>query len=321
MMRPKTLASILLLTISVATLAHGQNETGPASGPPADGPQNQTTPSHPMRIRVGGNVAGAKLVHSVQPTYPADAKAKGISGTVVLHAVIGKDGTVRKLEYVSGPPELQQAAIDAVQQWRYEPTLLNGQPVEVDTKINVVFDLDPGSAGQRPAPTGSGAESAQPKSESTAIDPQLRADILHLLEVIHVRDKTTQVARTMFDSLRPTILSSLPPTARREEIADAYEDKLVNLLSGQDFIDAEVAEYAKYLSDDDIKGMIDFYTTPAGQHFNAVQSDLVAGGMQIGQDLARKKIPEIMRSLCSEFPELKGAAGFCPAQKSPPTGQ
>ncbi len=320
-MRLKIVGSILLLAASATTLARGQNETEPAAPAAGASVSPDQTPPRPMRIRVGGNVARAKLAHFVAPSYPADAKANRISGTVVLHAIINRDGTIQKLDYISGPPELQQAAIDAVQQWRYQPTLLNGQPLEVDTKINVVFDLDhPEAAGQPPAEADSMPDSAQPRSDASPIDPQLRTDILNFLEVIHVRERTTEMARTMFDSLRPAILSSLPLTARREEIADAYEDKLVGLLSGQDFIDAEVAEYAKYLSDDDIKGMTGFYQTPAGQHFNAVQSQLLSGSMQIGQDLARKKIPEIMRSLCSEFPELKGAATFCPAEKSAPTG-
>jgi protein TonB len=95
----------------------------------------------PSRIRVGGNVQAASLVHQMMPVYPPIAKTAHISGTVILHAIIGKDGTVQNLEYVSGPPLLMRSAMDAVKQWRYKPTMLNGEPVEVDTTISVVFSL------------------------------------------------------------------------------------------------------------------------------------------------------------------------------------
>jgi periplasmic protein TonB len=95
----------------------------------------------PQRIRVGGNVAAAKLIRQVTPIYPTIAKTAHISGTVVLHAIIAKDGSIQELTYISGPPLLMRNAMDAVRQWRYNPTLLNGEPVEVDTTISVVFTL------------------------------------------------------------------------------------------------------------------------------------------------------------------------------------
>jgi periplasmic protein TonB len=95
----------------------------------------------PQRIRVGGNVQQAAIVHQVQPVYPQIAKTAHIQGTVILHAIIAKGGTVEELQYVSGPPLLMRAAMDAVKQWRYKPTLLNGEPVEVDTTISVIFTL------------------------------------------------------------------------------------------------------------------------------------------------------------------------------------
>jgi periplasmic protein TonB len=105
------------------------------SAPPPPPKPTQT------RIRVGGNVQGAKLLHQVQPIYPQIAKTAHVSGTVLLHAIIAKDGSIQELQYVSGPPLLMRAAMDAVHEWRYQPTLLNGEPVEVDTTIQVVFTL------------------------------------------------------------------------------------------------------------------------------------------------------------------------------------
>jgi protein TonB len=94
------------------------------------------------RIRQGGNVQAAKLVNKVQPQYPPLARQTRISGTVRLHAIIGKDGSVQSLTLESGHPLLVQAALDAVRQWRYQPTLLNGEAVEVDTTIDVIFSLN-----------------------------------------------------------------------------------------------------------------------------------------------------------------------------------
>jgi periplasmic protein TonB len=106
------------------------------SAPPPPKPK-QTGP-----LRVGGNVQAARLVNKVTPIYPPLARQTRISGIVRLHAIISKDGAIKELEVVSGHPLLQQAALDAVRQWRYQPTLLNGDPVEVDTTIDVIFSLN-----------------------------------------------------------------------------------------------------------------------------------------------------------------------------------
>jgi TonB family protein len=95
----------------------------------------------PTRMRIGGNVAVAKLVQQVNPVYPAEARNNRVQGSVQLHVVLDMEGRVAKLDVVSGPPELVDAAVNAVRQWRYRPTLLNGDPVEVDTLISIVFSL------------------------------------------------------------------------------------------------------------------------------------------------------------------------------------
>jgi protein TonB len=95
----------------------------------------------PARIKQGGNVTAASIITQTRPSYPALARQARIQGSVVLHAIIDKDGNVAQLEVVSGHPLLVQAALDAVRQWRYKPTLLNGDPVEVDTTITVTFTL------------------------------------------------------------------------------------------------------------------------------------------------------------------------------------
>jgi protein TonB len=95
-----------------------------------------------QRIRQGGSVQAALLVNKVTPVYPPLARQTRISGTVRLHAIISKNGSIQSLEVISGHPLLVRAAMDAVQQWRYKPTLLNGEPVEVDTTIDVIFSLN-----------------------------------------------------------------------------------------------------------------------------------------------------------------------------------
>lgn len=92
-------------------------------------------------LKVSAGVMAALLIHRVQPDYPTVAIAMGLSGTVELQARIGTDGTVQELEVVSGNPILARAAIEAVQQWRYQPTRLSGQPVEVETHITVTFSM------------------------------------------------------------------------------------------------------------------------------------------------------------------------------------
>jgi TonB family protein len=95
----------------------------------------------PDRIRVGANIQAANLVRRVAPVYPALAKQARIQGTVIFSATIGKDGQIANLQVVSGHPLLVPAATDAVKQWVYKPTMLNGEPVAVMTQIDINFTL------------------------------------------------------------------------------------------------------------------------------------------------------------------------------------
>ncbi len=106
----------------------------PAPPPP---PKVET----PKRIRVGGQVQQAKWIFHPNPIYPPLAKSARIQGTVRLEAIISKQGNIESLRVVSGHPLLVQSALDAVKQWRYHPTILNGEPVEVATTIDVNFTL------------------------------------------------------------------------------------------------------------------------------------------------------------------------------------
>jgi periplasmic protein TonB len=102
-------------------------------------PQVKAAP--PKKINISAGVAVGNLIQKTQPVYPPIAKAARVSGTVVLQATISKTGTIENLRVLSGPAMLQQAAEDAVRQWRYRPYLLNNDPVEVETTVNVIFTL------------------------------------------------------------------------------------------------------------------------------------------------------------------------------------
>jgi protein TonB len=108
---------------------------------PQPPPSQNFKPAPPVRIRVGGIVSAARLVYQPKPEYPQLAKITRTEGTVEFEAVIGKDGTIEELKVLRGHPLLLKAALDAVRQWRYQPTLLNGEPIEVVTEITVNFKL------------------------------------------------------------------------------------------------------------------------------------------------------------------------------------
>lgn len=112
----------------------------PQPTPPPTAPAPKP-PTKPTQLPVGGDVQAAKIVTRVIPAYPIQARQARIAGTVKLIGVIAKDGTVQKLQVVSGHPYLVRAALDAVRQWVYRPTLLNGEPVEVIAPIDVIFTL------------------------------------------------------------------------------------------------------------------------------------------------------------------------------------
>lgn len=121
--------AVLALATCASALALRMDVTAPSSQSPA-------APKH-----VDVKAAAMNLVTKVPPVYPEDAKKAKITGSVVLAAVIGKDGMVESLKVVSGPAPLQQSALDAVKQWKYKPFLLNGDPIEVKTNITIVYTL------------------------------------------------------------------------------------------------------------------------------------------------------------------------------------
>jgi TonB family protein len=106
-------------------------------------PSSADEASNTPRLRIGGNVEATELISKVQPIYPQAAKAAGAQGTVILHAVLGLDGRPLSIRVMNShiDPDLARAAVEAVSKWRYTPTLLNGEPVEIDTTVMVNFTL------------------------------------------------------------------------------------------------------------------------------------------------------------------------------------
>ena len=125
------------LTENVDVQAEGATKASPST----EGPSKPK----PTRLRIGGKVEAAKVITKVQPVYPASAKERGAHGSVVLHVIVGMDGQPLQLQVLNSQidPELARAAVEAVSQWRYQPTLLNGEPIEVDTTVTVNFTLLP----------------------------------------------------------------------------------------------------------------------------------------------------------------------------------
>jgi TonB family protein len=111
-----------------------------ANGIPGEiGPATET----PTRVRISSGVSTGLIVRKVNPAYPEEARRARIQGTVLLRAVIDREGAISDLQYISGPNELVESAVDAVRQWRYKPYLLMGSPVEVETQIQINFTLTP----------------------------------------------------------------------------------------------------------------------------------------------------------------------------------
>ena len=127
--------AVLALATCGSALALGMHTNGASAG------TDSNAKKAPKQLTVSPDVMQQNILTKAVPVYPPVAKKAKIQGTVVLSAVISKNGNVANLQVLSGPDELQQSSIDAVRQWTYKPYLLNGDPVEVKTTVNVVYSL------------------------------------------------------------------------------------------------------------------------------------------------------------------------------------
>ncbi len=276
-------------------------------------------------LRVVETVQSANIIHQVVPEYPLVAKTAHISGTVLLHAIIGTDGSVEELSFISGPPLLLKSSMDAVKQWQYRPTLVNGKPVKVDTTVSVVYTLGdnpygapiPSNTGQQQSKASNGT-STPPAPPAAAIDPQFRADILHLIEVTHANTRGEESMRKGCESLRPMLMQSMPPTPSHDRIVQSYIDACTALPKSQEFVDAGVTIIAAHLTPEDVKAAIKFYDTPEGQHYLQGTQNMAGELMPAWQRLGVQKAPAILNDLCKQYPELNDESKFCPVPNTAP---
>lgn len=291
-----SLRIIRLITALSVFFVAGNASSANQNPPSSTGPQA----SVPSRIRVSQNVAETQLTDKVAPVYPDVAKLARVSGTVTLHVVVGTDGVVQRVEFISGPQLLLASAMDAVKQWRYKPTLLNGQPVEVDTTVVLVFDLNKETSTNEPV--------------TSEVDPQFRADVAKLFQLAIYRQSSERDAIPELVSILVHIDPSFGDLPNKGVLFDAYRAKLLSVLESSKLNDRISQVYAKYLSDDDIKSLTLFLESPAGQHFRAAELELDSGVAQAAIDLIHDQIPEINKEFCGEHPELRGKASICSSQ-------
>ncbi|HVB86730.1 MAG TPA: TonB family protein [Candidatus Dormibacteraeota bacterium] len=295
-------AAAIVVAAALATLAVPRAFAQSPSGI-TNGELPGESANRPSRVTINGNTMAAKVVAIVMPAYPKSLQDAHVSGSVILSAVIAKDGSVKDLKPLSGPEQLQPIAVQAVKQWRYQPTSVEGAPVEVSTTISIKF-----TPGKAPRYEQQGA--AMPLT-AEAIDPQLRADILRLIAATHLkkimRDYGTQVMETM----RPSIEDSLPRSSNHKQILDEIQSKMLAALQSDAATDNIVMVYAKYLSDDDVKGAASFYESPAGQRFNSVSTQMEDDLSQSGEQFALDNLNVILKGVCASHPEIQGKADFC----------
>jgi len=295
-------AAVLLFSLALSPLAApgacGQSPAGITNGQlPGESARR------PSRVTINGNTMAAKVVAIIMPAYPKSMQDAHISGSVILSAVIAKDGSVKELKPLSGPVQLRQLAIDAVKQWRYQPTSMEGAAVEVSTTISINF-----TPGKAPRYEQQGA--AMPLT-AEAIDPQLHADILRLIAATHLKKIMRDYGVQVMETMRPSIEDSLPQSANRKQILDEIQTKMLAALQSDAATDNIVMVYARYLSDDDVKGAVSFYESPAGQRFNSVSTQMEDDLSQSGEQFALDNLNNILKGVCASHPEIQGKADFC----------
>jgi len=185
-------AGAWVLVMFATTCVLAQEQSSPPQERAAQGSADSGSSSS---IRLKENVAQANILYQVAPVYPPIAKTAHISGTVVLGCIISKDGTVESLDYISGPPLLLKAAMDAVRQWRYEPVLVKGEPVRVCTTVSVVFTLGcaPSAAASqetKPDPIHRYKASGYVNDFAGIIDSQAQAQLEQICKDLEQKTKT-----------------------------------------------------------------------------------------------------------------------------------
>jgi len=272
-------------------------------------PQQEDQPDavKPARIKLGGQVVAAKLVSQPQPQYPPLARETGIEGSVILHALIGVDGAVKEVAVQSGHPLLVQSALDEVRQWRYQPTLLNGKPAEVDTTVTVTFKLTPSASLS--GPSVDPATLKQEQDALNAVDPDTAGDIRRLIESMGTKSLVSQMFEAQLGPLREqlvTNLKNLPADADKGKIADRFIEMMKDRITSGELSDLAIPVYAKYFTHDQIKDMLAFYQSASGKRFSEEAPSAIRDVQAaVSQHWAKVVIPQLVRQMAAEFPELR----------------
>jgi TonB family protein len=287
MRRTLWIVSAVTLAASVPAISGwAQQSTGGAPAPANPPHKVALSPGVAAGLRIGGDM----------PQYPAIAKAAQVQGTVVLQATVSKEGTVENLRVINGPPMLQSAAMNAVRTWTYKPYLLNGEPVEVETQVNVVFSLP--ASGDADAGTGGEAGSQSERIPVTNLPPGTTpADLAppeHPIteeQVQELMDLTgmAMLQRQMLQGLMPAIRQSMPPYVP-DDVLEDFENRIM----GGDMKALIVKAYQNHVSTEDAAAMIEFYKTPAGHRailvMPVLMRELQETGAQLGQETMEKVI-------------------------------
>jgi protein TonB len=232
----------------------------------------------PAARRVGGELKEPKKLKNVPPVYPEEAKRARVQGVVILECTISPEGNVADVRVLRGIPLLDQAAVDAVKQWVYTPTLLAGKPVPVIMTVTVNFRL---SLGLPPATAEAVAPAPAPVPTGS---PEKIADIRRFLELNGSVAAVLKAREMMLDSLRAL--------ARPETPAATWEALRADI-EAEHFEDSAVFLYDKYFTHDEIREYIRFYETPAGRKLGATQP--VLAQTQLTEGVARA--PQVLRKL------------------------
>ncbi len=281
----------------------------------------------PRRVPISSGVAAGMVFERTVPVYPPIAKAARVQGTVVLQATISKTGTVEELHVVSGSPLLQQAAMDAVKTWRYQPYLLEGHPVTVETTINVLFSLGdeaPPSVPAAASPTAglqnpeinsarvpAGANSGQSNanhsnadSRSAALPPDQQASREQLAKLFEIM-RTRQMFQMMMGEVPAGIKQTVQITLQERtsqltsgkqlnaqqleaigEVQNRYIVKALNSCPIDELFQDLVPVYQRRFNRSEVNTLIDFYSSPTGQHLLDAQSASVQANL--------KKMPKVI---------------------------
>lgn len=262
-------ATILIGVLGSAWLARGTTA-------------QEQEPKAPPAQRVGGEIQEPKKLKNVPPVYPEEAKKARVQGVVILECTISPAGKVADVRVLRGIPLLDQAAVDAVKQWEYTPTLLAGKPVPVIMTVTVNFRL-----GSGPPPP---AVAEAPPAPALTGSPEKIADIRRFLELSGAIGAGAKAREMMLDNLRALARPETPPEVWEELRAQIEAEHLE---------EESLPLYDKYFTHDEIRDYIRFYETPSGRKLAATLPVLLQEQLKPAAERATQLLRKLLERLRS----------------------